>query len=228
MDLGLEGLAVLGGVLLAFSVESWGQSVEQQARARRMLTALEAELGVVRLELATRMEADETELVLIDNLFATVILPDGRVTPSEDDVSAMIESIGPRVIEPYQTGALDDLLISGGLTLVDDQQLRQRILDYSRGLRLEESRQENAVDFWNDHLSPYYFRFGDLARFLVPDSLGLQAPRPVTDAFVGARAFANLLSERRAISNRLVAARRGLQEQIDSLTRLLRESPASN
>ena len=227
LSLVLDGLAVLAGVLLAFSVESWGQSRDDQARVQRMLAALEAELGVVGLELATRIESDETELAQIDTLFATVILPDGSVEPSAEDVSVMIESIGPRVIEPYQTGALDDLLISGGLTLVGDQQLRQGILEYSRSLRLEESRQENGVDFWNDHLSPYYFRYGDLGQFLVADPLGLQGPPPVTDAFVGAREFANLLGERRAITNRLRAARLGLQAQIDSLTRLLRESPAN-
>lgn len=227
LTLVLDGLAVLAGVLLAFSVESWGQSVDQRARAQRMLDALEAELRVVTLEVTARIEIDETELAQIDTFFAAVVLPDAGVVPSQEDVSAMIESVAPRIIQPYQTAALDDLLTSGGLTLVEDQKLRQGILDYSRSLRFEESRQENAVDFWNDHLSPYYFRYGDLGKFLVADRLGLQAPPPVTDAFVRSREFANLLGERRAITNRLRSARRGLLAQIDALTLLMVDPPAT-
>ncbi len=222
VTLSLEGLAVLAGVLLAFSVESYGESSDDQERVARMLVALAAELDVHADRLSSRIRADEEELNTIDSLFAAVVLPAEGVTPSVVDVTRAIERIGPKVIEPYQTGALDDLLLSGGLTLVEDQGIRQSILEYSRMLSHETAAQENGVDFWNDHLSPYYFEYGSLGRFLAADRLGLDAPPPVSGAFVRSRHFANLLGERRAIVNRLKNARVALGVQVDSLRHLLR------
>ena len=119
---------------------------------------------------------------------------------------------------PYQTGALDDLLLSGGLALVEDQNVRQVILEYSRLLSREAAAQENAVSFWNEHMSPYVFEYGDISRSLVADRLGLSAPPPVLEAFVNSRQFANIL-----ILNRLRSARRNLRTQIDSVRPLLHQ-----
>jgi hypothetical protein len=207
VTLSLEGLAVLAGVLLAFSVESYGESRDDQERVARMLVALDAELDVNADRLSSRIRADEEELNTIDSLFAAVVLPAEGVTPSVVDVTRAIERIGPKV---------------GGLTLVEDQGIRQSILEYSRMLSHETAAQENGVDFWNDHLSPYYFEYGSLGRFLAADRLGLDAPPPVSGAFVRSRHFANLLGERRAIVNRLKNARVALGVQVDSLRHLLR------
>lgn len=218
----LEGLAVLAGVLLAFSVESYGQAREDRERVARMLSALESELDVNARRLDARIEADEDEITDIDSLFVAVILPAAGITPSIEDVTEAIVRMGPKVIEPYQTGALDDVLLSGGLNLIEDQRVRQGVLEYSRVLENEAAAQENGVDFWNDHLSPYYFEFGNLGQFLAGDRLGLEAPPPVREAFVRSRHFANLVGERRAILNRLRLARVDLRAQIDSVRPLLR------
>ena len=222
----LQGLAVLAGVLLAFTVESYGQVRDDRARAARMLVALDAELDVTASTLASRIERDEGELNLIDSFFVAVVLPAAEVSPSIDDVAGLVEEIGPKVTVPYQTGALDDLLLSGGLILVEDQSVRQGILEYSRSLTQEAAAQENGVLFWNDHLSPYYFEFGNLGHFLAADRLGLEAPPPVMEAFVRSREFANLLGERRATVNRLRQARVRLLAQIEALGPLLRRAPA--
>ena len=222
LSLLLEGIAVLAGVLLAFSVESYGQARDDRNRAARMLAALDGELEVNANRLTMRTEADEEELNDIDSLFVYVVLPAAGVTPSLDDLTEAIERVGPKVLQPYQTGALDDFLLSGGLTLVEDQRVRQGVLDYARQLDLEAAAQENGVDFWNDHLSPYYFQHGNLGRFLAAEDLGLDAPPPVYEAFVRSRQFANLLGERRATVNRLMLARVDLAAQIDSLRLLLR------
>lgn len=218
----LQGLAVLAGVLLAFAVDSYGQTRDNRERAARMLTALDSELEVNAGRLDILIQTDEEALAYIDSIFAAVVLPATDITPSIEDITGVIEGNGPMVIQPYQTGALDDLLLSGGLTLVEEQRVREAILDYSRFLSREEAAQDNGVSFWNEHLSPYYFEYGNLGRFLVADRLGLSAPPPVSEAFVRSRQFANLLGERRAIVNRLRIARLNLRAQIDSVRSLLR------
>jgi hypothetical protein len=222
LSLILEGLAVLAGVLLAFAVDSFGQTRDDRERAVRMLTALDSELEANAVRLDNLIEAADRSLNEIDSIFAAVILPPAEIVPSVDDVTDAVEANGPIVTVPYQTGALDDLLLSGGLTLVEDQHIRQAILDYSRLLSREAAAQDNAVSFWNEHMSPYLFEYSDISRFLVADRLGLSAPPPVLEAFVHSRQFANILGERRAIVNRLRTARRNLRAQIDSVRPLLR------
>ena len=224
LSLFMQGLAVLAGVLLAFAVDSYGQTLDDRARAARMLTALDSELGVNALRLDSLIDAAEQDLSGIDSIFAAVILPPPGIAPSVEDVSDAIFENGPIVNQPYQTGALDDLLLSGGLTLVEEQPVRQAILEYSRLLSREAAAQENAVSFWNDHFSPYVFEYANISQFLVADRLGLTAPPPVMDAFVQSRPFANLLGERRAILSRLRTARLNLRVQIDSVRLLLQQA----
>lgn len=214
---------MLGGVLLAFAVDSYGQNREDAERVARMLTAVGAELEVNATRLSGRIAADEQEVSDIDSLFVTVTLvPEASAASvTGSDVTRMTQRVGPKVLEPYQTGALDDLVLSGGLNLIRDQVLRQAILNYSQRMSEERAAQENGVDFWNDHLSPYYFEHGNIAQFLVGEGLGLQTPPPDVGAFVRSREFANLLGERRAIVNRLRIARETLMEEIDSLRLLL-------
>jgi hypothetical protein len=222
LSLSLEGLAVLAGVLLAFAVDSYGQTRDDRQRAARMLTALDSELEVNAGRLDGLIESADRSLNEIDSIFAAVILPPAGIVPSAEDVTEAIRVNGPIVNVPYQTGALDDLLLSGGLALVEDQHVRQTILEYSRLLSREAAAQDNAVSFWNEHMSPYLFEYSDISRFLVADRLGLSAPPPALEAFVRSRHFANILGERRAIVNRLRSARRNLRTQIDSVRPLLR------
>jgi hypothetical protein len=218
----LEGLAVLVGVLLAFWVESIGQVREDRQRAEQYLSAFATELEATSMRVDSLIEVGEEELADIDTFFAAVVLPPAGVTPSIEDVTLMISTIAPYWMHPYQRAALDDLLSSGGLPLVEDESVRQGILSYSRLLESEASVQQNAVAFWNDHLSPYYFEHASLSGFLVTDRLGLDSPPPSIEAFVDSREFANLLGERRAIVNRLRGTRIRLKEHIAGLGRLLR------
>ena len=82
------------------------QSPSSYELAPKLDAELEANVG--RLE--ARIEADEQELIDIDSLFVAVILPEAGITPSMEAVTGAIRQIGPKVIQPYQTGALDDLL----------------------------------------------------------------------------------------------------------------------
>ena len=218
----LEGLAVLLGVLLAFWVESIGQDREDQQRADRYLSAFATELGATATRVDSLIAAGGDELAVIDSFFVTVVLPGAGATPTTEDVTGMIETVAPYWTQPYQRAALDDLLSSGVLPLVEDESVRQGILNYSRLLESEASVQENAVAFWNDHLSPYYFEHASLSGFLVADRLGLHSPSPSTEAFVNSREFANLLGERRAIVNRLTGTRIRLKEHMDAMGTLLR------
>ena len=219
----LEGMAVLGGVLLAFGVESYGVQRQERAAESAYLAALELELGVNSGMVDERIAVSEERIAdaaryLLEVVHAT---DDGGVDATE--VNQMLRDVGPFRITRYQRGALDDLLASGGLELIRSEKIRRAILVYSRVLEQEGSRQEAALDFWERQMSPYYYEHASFYDFLAWEELG---GRPLADnvdigAFSGARAYSNLLIERRVRDRSLLRAREALAEQIDSVMILL-------
>ena len=219
----LEGLAVLVGVLLAFWVESLGQSRSDRQRAEAHLEALSSEL-LLNLELIDRRIQSGNEFVAAsEHYLGTVVLPGEELNPDRDAVTEMIERMGPPQILEYQSGALDDLLSGGGLPLVTDETVRQGVLTYARLLADEAGTQQAAEHFWSEQLGPYYFQYGSLLGFMpIADSLGLEARPPVVEAFVRSRHFSNLLAERRQFERRLLNRRVRLKAHMDSLSSLIR------
>ncbi|MBT8461588.1 MAG: hypothetical protein KJO44_03625, partial [Gemmatimonadetes bacterium] len=219
----LEGLAVLVGVLLAFGVESYGIQRQDRAAEAAYLAALELELGVnaeiVDDGLATTEERiEEASRYLLEVVHA----PDeGRVGATE--VNQMLRDVAPFRVTSYQRGALDDLLASGGLELVRSEDTRRAILVYSRVLEQEGIRQQAALEFWERQMSPYYYEHASFYDFL---GWAERGGRPLPDAldigaFAGARAYSNLLIERRVRDTNLRRAREALAAQIVSVMTLL-------
>lgn len=217
----LEGLAVLLGVLLAFWVDSLGQDYEEQQRVKQHLKALKSELALNITQLEENIERNKTEVAGIEKGFKSTILPPEGVSPGAAEVLEIIRLIGPLVSIPIQRSAMDDILSSGGLILIKNEDIRLAILNYERTMELEYSRQLNGVDFWNNRLSPYYFEYANLSGFLVADDLGLSSPDPDIDRFVHSRQFSNLMAERRALIIRLQRVREELKQQALELSALI-------
>ena len=75
LSLSLEGFAVLAGVLMAFAVDSYGQTRDARERESRMLTALESELATNAVRLDSLIAAADQSIDEIDSIFVAVIFP---------------------------------------------------------------------------------------------------------------------------------------------------------
>ena len=221
----LEGLAVLLGVLLAFWVDSLGQDYEERQKANQFLSSLQSELELTIKQLDDLISQGREQVKVIQTGLKTTILPPDGVNPTAEDLRELIIEIGPNIAIPYQRAALDDILGSGGLLIIEDEEIRLAILTYSRLIDSEHSHQQNAIAFWNDRLSPYYFKYANISGFIIADDLELKSPEPEMERFVRNRHFSNLIAERAALTRRLTAIRKELQAQAKPLSELIQ--PAS-
>ena len=219
----LEGLAVLIGVLLAFGVEAYGVHRQDRASEAAYIAALELELGANAQIVDDGLASTEERLAEASHYLLEVVHApdDGRISAPE--VNQILRDISPFRATSYQRGALDDLLASGGLELVRSEDTRRAVLVYARVLEQEGIRQQAALDFWERQMSPYYYEHASFYDFL---GWAERGGRPLPDAldigaFVGARAYSNLLIERRVRDTNLRRAREALAAQIDSVLTLL-------
>lgn len=219
----LEGLAVLIGVLLAFGVESYGAVREELRDEAAYLAALELELGVNAVLVSGFMSATEGRIEEATHYLLEVVHApgEGQVGPSQ--VNQMLSDVGPYRMVSFQRGALDDLLASGGLELLRSEEVRRATLVYSRLLEQEGIRQQAALDFWEQQMSPYYLEHASFFDFL---GLAEDGGEPLADAldvraFAGSRAYSNLLIARRVRDRSLLRSREELAAQIDVLLNLL-------
>ena len=170
----------------------------------------------------SRIERGQEYAEAIEQYLSDVVLPPPGVNPGADDVTGMLERLGPPRLTEYQRGALDDLLSGGVLPLVRNNTIRQGVLTYARLLADEEGIQQSRERFWSDQIGPYYFEHGSLLAFMpVGEELGVDARAPLVEAFVRSRHFSNLLAERRAFEMRLISRRERLQSQVDELAALV-------
>jgi len=217
----LEGLAVLLGVLVAFSVESWGADLDEARLGASYQAALESELAANLERAQQRLEDTDARLERSGSYLRTVIHADPS-TVSEDQVNQMLLGLGPFRVSAFQRAALDDILNSGGLVVLRSDEIRRGILTYSRFLDQEALSQQFASDFWENHMSPYYFEHGGLSEFFASDLPDLDE-RADLRAFVGSRRYSNLILERQVRDG---VVRRGLValvEHMETLHHLLEQ-----
>ncbi|HSM07260.1 MAG TPA: hypothetical protein VK858_21715 [Longimicrobiales bacterium] len=197
-ELLLEGLAVLFGVLLALAADSWANGQDAARVEAAYLVALREELLANSELVAAQLERTRTRVEEGRTYLAEVVHTRPGDQIGTDEVNGMLLQVGPYRRMSYQRGALDDLLTAGGMELVRSEEIRREILRYARLLEQESVRQEAALDFWEDQMSPYYYEHASLAGFL-PWAGELGTP-PAEDldvsAFAGSTRYSNLLIER--------------------------------
>ena len=117
-----EGAAIVVSILLAFSIEAWWDDYQDRAEEQGILFGLKSEfeknLAFIEIELSYRSAVIESILKIFD----------ASVAQSSIETEILDELIGDVTwwenIE-YSRGAIDSLLQSGGLSLIENEELRR-------------------------------------------------------------------------------------------------------
>ena len=222
-ELLLEGAAVLLCVLLAFAVDSYGEGLSERRAEEVYLVALAEELGANDELLGNLSAGSQSRIEDVENYLSKVVHASSADGPSVSSVNEMLAQVGPFRIATFQRGALDDLLTSGGIELVRSDEVRRGILFYAQLIEQEMVRQVAALQFWEDHMAPYYYEHASFFDFMtwleipgesIPGALNMAA-------FHRSPEYSNLLIERRARDVSLLRTRDALAEQIDALLEML-------
>ena len=117
-----EGIAIVVSILLAFSIEAWWSNYQDRVEEQVILLGLKSEfeknLGLIETEISYRN-------AVIDSILGIF---DASGTQSSLEPEVLDELIGDVTwwsnIE-YLRGAIDGLLQSGGLSLIENEELRR-------------------------------------------------------------------------------------------------------
>ena len=223
----LDGLAVLLGILLAFSIDAWWDLRGQREEARSYLAAIETELVSNREALVEELEIIRNWVAQSESFLNDVVGPDA--SPTYDQIREMVWQTGPNRTTPIARAAIDDLVSSGGFQVIEASELRRALANYVRALDKDASELEDVRDFFNLHILPYHIAEGSFTEFDWEETLDLPES-PVSfemniAAFAGNRVYANLLISRILEFGNLMNAHRELINRIDIVLNLLESQP---
>ena len=216
----LEGLAVLVAILIAFGLEAWWQGRSERVTERVYLEALSGELEDARSFFLAQDEALDADMDLAQAV-RDALNSDSTLSISDDSVNVLALQLGPVSLQAPPRAALDDLISSGGVGLVQSDILRQAIASYVQALESNSRTQDSAVDHWLTHLAPYRYSHatGNIEVPLAPSpNLPVAVDR---DAYVRDRYYPNLLSARVLRTADVRTSHHSALEEVDRLLGLL-------
>lgn len=177
----VEGAAIVVSILLAFSIDAWWNNYRDRSEERGILLGL-------RAEFEQNLAFIETELSYRGAVVASILkifeASDGRTTIEPDVLDELIGDITWWRNIDYSRGAIDGVLQSGRLSLVENEELRRLLASlpsrYDSTTRSEMNDQHTTVNvvlpYLNTHAS-----LGQIANTMAKGrpGTGLAATPPV-------------------------------------------------
>ncbi len=125
--LGVEAVAIVASILLAFAIDAWWEA--RQARAEEQLV-----LSALKSEFRRNLSILETELGYREAVRASTFeILSASLDPTSIDSGRMDELIGDMVWwgkADFSTGALDNVLLGDGLSLIGSKRLRHLLVSF--------------------------------------------------------------------------------------------------
>jgi hypothetical protein len=162
MRVAVEGVVVVGSILLAFGIDAWWETLGQRDEARSAVEALAADFEGTRDHLDRFRDGQQRTIAAVDSVSSLLRGRTGRVEVSAALLAWVVRtpSFSPR------TGALDALLGSGRLTLLEDPELERALAAWpARSSRLAR-RADLALGFVTDQLLPVLSQNTDIEPIL--------------------------------------------------------------
>ena len=120
----VEAAAIVGSILLAFAIDAWWDDRQDRAEEQRILVGLKSEfeqnLGLIETEFLYRNAVVDSILMIFD----------AAVAPTSLEPEVLDRLIGDLTWWQnikYSRGAIDGLLQSGGLSLIENEDLSRAL-----------------------------------------------------------------------------------------------------
>ena len=212
-----EVLILVAGILIAFGLESWRDGRVEQAAVR-------AELRSVQVELEENLPIIDRYIHWHDRSLTATEEMLGLLAPGRDvEVpDSTVWGVGFTPSYDPRRGALDALISSGRLALIEDPELRRALAAHGGALqdaRDEEIRSRSYVDL---QLGTVLSRSGDTAR---PQSVNWRDPgvpdelRERLTRVAYSQELENHLARRRLFAILSIESLRGVRTSVVALTR---------
>jgi hypothetical protein len=156
--LSAEGAAIVVSILLAFSIEAWWDEYQDRGEEQGILLGLKSEfeqnLAFIDTQLSYRNAVIDSILKIFDASVA-------RTSIEPDILDELIGDVTWWENIEYSRGAIDGLLQSGGLSLIENEELRRVIASMpsrydsttKSGLNDRDTTVNVVIPFLNTHAS---------------------------------------------------------------------------
>ena len=153
-----EGAAIVVSILLAFSIEAWWENYQDRSEEQGILLGLKSEfeqnLGLIETEISYRNAVIDSILKIFDASVA-------RNSIQPEVLDELIGDVTWWWNIKYSRGAIDGLLQSGGLPIIENEELRRVLAsmpsryDFTTAAELNDQYTTNnvVIPFLNTHSS---------------------------------------------------------------------------
>ena len=185
-----EILVIIIGILMAFSLQNFSEKQRTDSYLKSMNTELE-----LNIELINRyMQSIESAL---DTTFDYLQLVNNSDFINDSTLLEMISHLGPLGELSLSRVASDDIINSGLLEFIDNEELRKQILGLGVSYDLLEFHVIRARNQWINEMLPYFHIHSNLMN--MRDSIGIYSmpkSRYKNDltAYLDNREFSNLIT----------------------------------
>jgi hypothetical protein len=222
----LEGTAVLLGILAAFGIDAWWDIESQQQDLQSYLTATRTELESNRELIFEDFQSLDAWTEQGKRYLDEVVAP--AANPSYEEVREMVWETGPNQTTPLLRAAVDDLVSSGGISLIESAELRRSIARYIRALDRDAEEQEDVRQNFRQFVLPYHIEHASFSDYDWEQAVGVEQSDTTfeldLDAFVASRDYANRLVSRLLGYSNLRDTHDAVLKSIDETLRLLEQA----
>lgn len=168
----VEAIAIVGSILLAFSIDAWWDSATERERERELFGALADDFHKTRLSLVDGLNFHTA--VLASSKQLVELATSGHQDLSESGFDRLLLDISWWDSNyPFTTGALNSALAAGELAIIRSDDLRRLIADWPTRIAIVEINRRQDYDFFFDIWTPYLRKKGLFLQAAV-----VEAPAP--------------------------------------------------
>ncbi len=180
-----ELLIVIIGISVAFALNNWSASLKENDLKDAYLSNLKADIEHDAEALTEAIAEMEKRSVFLQRTFIPIMF--NTSSGSDSIVRKFYGVIDPVVFSP-RDATLQSLKFSGDLKLIDDLQLKNKILQHYETYESAKTERERHIGFAKDYLGGYFMRNIDFSKTQAQGGLEfLKDPyfRNLTFSFLG-------------------------------------------
>ncbi len=220
-----ESVAIVASILLAFALDaSWDNHTARREETEE-LRRLEAEIKANVERFEAEIVGQESLLEHTDSLLGILERNAGASARVTVDNGLLLSLLFAPVVEPERS-ALDALVSSGGIQLISDRQVRERIAILSAQFADAQTQHTRARDLYMDRVLPYLSEHTEMtgllrARRIDVAELRLRGGFPWTNAegrttLANTMELRNLVAQQRLFSGEALRASRETVEVLSN------------
>jgi hypothetical protein len=150
----VEGVVIVGSILLAFGVQAWWDVTQERAEEQAILQRLEVEFAAAAELAAAEVVWHERAVVALESVLELTGTGSASLVPT-DSVGRLVDAITVGHTWDPPSGAVASLLASGNLSIIRDVSLREALAGWPSSVADLQEIEQTVIQLTRGRLMPY-------------------------------------------------------------------------